>query len=377
MGITQRLGTIPLAIQTDTSNNVGIGAAPSGTYKLEVTGTAKVSTSAYFAIASGSVGIGTITPTSYFFSGNGLAIYNATQNTLSIATDTNGTSSLYFSNGASGAARYNGYLEYIHSTNSMTFGTGGFTRLTLASTGAATFSSSVTMGGDLVLTPNDSAIGFSSGAGRFFTGGTERMRITNGGLFKFQNNGSSYESSTAGVNEFNTAANDTNVVFRNTAATLTGDRAGIDVFYTTASPNNSSAAFYQAADNSSGRVLRFQVTSNGYVHSRSTSIVIISSDENLKKDITDYDKGLSEVLAMKPRYYRYKAEPEKLQIGFIAQEMDAALEGSMIDSPEKNKETGESYKTYHLEWYPLLVNAIKEQQATITSLQDRLDKAGL
>jgi hypothetical protein len=43
MGLTQKLGTIPLAILTDASNNVGIGAAPSGTYKLEVTGTAKVS----------------------------------------------------------------------------------------------------------------------------------------------------------------------------------------------------------------------------------------------------------------------------------------------------------------------------------------------
>jgi hypothetical protein len=43
MGLTFRLGTIPLAILTDASNNVGIGAAPSGSYKLEVTGTAKVS----------------------------------------------------------------------------------------------------------------------------------------------------------------------------------------------------------------------------------------------------------------------------------------------------------------------------------------------
>jgi hypothetical protein len=41
MGITQRLGTIPLAIQTDASNNIGIGAAPSGSYKLEVTGTGR------------------------------------------------------------------------------------------------------------------------------------------------------------------------------------------------------------------------------------------------------------------------------------------------------------------------------------------------
>jgi hypothetical protein len=43
MGLTQKLGTIPLAILTDASNNVGIGAAPSGSYKLEVTGTAKIS----------------------------------------------------------------------------------------------------------------------------------------------------------------------------------------------------------------------------------------------------------------------------------------------------------------------------------------------
>jgi hypothetical protein len=52
--------------------------------------------------------------------------------------------------------------------------------LTLANNGAATFSSSVTMGGDLVLTPTDSAISFSSGAARFFTGGQEKMRITSG-----------------------------------------------------------------------------------------------------------------------------------------------------------------------------------------------------
>ena len=43
MGLTQKLGTIPLAILTDASNNVGIGGSPSGSYKLEVTGTAKVS----------------------------------------------------------------------------------------------------------------------------------------------------------------------------------------------------------------------------------------------------------------------------------------------------------------------------------------------
>ena len=38
MGLTFRLGQIPLAIQTDTSNNVGIGGAANASFKLRVTG---------------------------------------------------------------------------------------------------------------------------------------------------------------------------------------------------------------------------------------------------------------------------------------------------------------------------------------------------
>jgi len=43
MGLTQKLGTIPLAILTDASNNIGIGGSPSGSYKLDVTGTGRFS----------------------------------------------------------------------------------------------------------------------------------------------------------------------------------------------------------------------------------------------------------------------------------------------------------------------------------------------
>ena len=58
MGLTQKLGTLPIAVYTDTSNNVGIGGAPSGSYKFEVTGTAKVSGAATFggSITAGTTG---------------------------------------------------------------------------------------------------------------------------------------------------------------------------------------------------------------------------------------------------------------------------------------------------------------------------------
>jgi hypothetical protein len=42
-GLTFRLGQLPDALQTDTTNNVGIGGSPSGSYKLEVTGTLRTS----------------------------------------------------------------------------------------------------------------------------------------------------------------------------------------------------------------------------------------------------------------------------------------------------------------------------------------------
>jgi hypothetical protein len=117
----------------------------------------------------------------------------------------------------------------------------------------------------------------------------------------------------------------------------------------------------------------FYVLGTGAIHSTSTSITQITSDVNLKTEITDYTKGLSEVLLMKPRYYKYKSNLEELKVGFIAQEMEEALSGSMIDSSEINKTTGEKYKTYQLEWYPLLVKAIQEQQTIIEDLKARIE----
>ena len=193
----------------------------------------------------------------------------------------------------------------------------------------------------------------------------ERMRITSAGYTKMSNTGT-YQNVSDNYHELRNTANSQ---YNTIISTVAADPYGIYILYPSVTPNTTTNSFITCGDSTA---TRFYISSDGYVHSRSTSIVIISSDENLKKDITDYDKGLSEVLAMKPRYYRYKTEPEKIQIGFIAQEMDEALKGSMIDSNEKNEETGENYKTYQVEWYPLLVKAIQEQNQLITSLQEQI-----
>ena len=122
-----------------------------------------------------------------------------------------------------------------------------------------------------------------------------------------------------------------------------------------------------------GAAYEFFVNGAGVVNSTSQTITLISSDIRLKTDVRDYDKGLSEVLAMKPRIYKRKDKLEVDEVGFIAQEMEEALEGSMIDSPTVNEETGEKYKTFKLEWFPLLVKSIQEQQTIIEDLKSRIE----
>jgi hypothetical protein len=113
---------------------------------------------------------------------------------------------------------------------------------------------------------------------------------------------------------------------------------------------------------------QFRVSGSGTLYAQNTSVQPVSSDVNLKTDIKHYDKGLTEVLAMKPRYFKYKDNIDEEKAGFIAQEMNEAVNGSMVDGI-KNSETNEVYKTYQIDWYPLLVKAIQEMNTKIIQLE--------
>ena len=69
MGLTFRLGQVPLAIFTDSSNNVGIGASANASYKLQVTGATNLTGALTGTSASFSSFV-------YVLGGNPLRIYN-------------------------------------------------------------------------------------------------------------------------------------------------------------------------------------------------------------------------------------------------------------------------------------------------------------
>jgi hypothetical protein len=186
----------------------------------------------------------------------------------------------------------------------------------------------------------------------FETADIERMRITSGGQVNVNSTQTTYPF------YVQAALGNWTAVFDNT----TSGASGILM----RSTGGSQGFYYGAYD---GGAYKFYVSGGGGIHSTSQTITLISSDIKLKTDIRDYDKGLAEVLAMKPRIYKRKDNLEIDEVGFIAQEMDIALAGSMIESYKD--EEGIPIHTYQLEWYPLLVKAIQELKAEIETLKNK------
>ena len=142
MGNTFKLGNYVNGIFQDASNNIGIGGSPSGSYKLEVTGTAKVSSTLLLG--------GALTGTSATFSGaNYIFTLNGGGTTRIAGTIANTSGGMDFGlEGALGNQLFTGVSSYeggIGTNNARAFhiATNGTSRLSIALTGAATFSSSV------------------------------------------------------------------------------------------------------------------------------------------------------------------------------------------------------------------------------------------
>jgi hypothetical protein len=108
------------------------GIAASGT-----AGNAISFTQAMTLDASGNLGIGTTTPSSFDGSADNLVVGTTTGNNgITIAAGTSSASTLNFADGTAGGAQYTGYIDYQHSGNYMRFGTnGGNERMRIDSSG--------------------------------------------------------------------------------------------------------------------------------------------------------------------------------------------------------------------------------------------------
>jgi hypothetical protein len=109
----------------------------------------------------------------------------------------------------------------------------------------------------------------------------------------------------------------------------------------------------------------------------STNANSLPSDRNFKTNINDLTLGLDFVASLKPVTYNYKIDEagDPAMAGLIAQDVEQSLNEAgvaknsmtMLQHKPLDDEKQSDYQMDYLKLVPVLINAIKEQQATIES----------
>ena len=260
MGLTQNLGRLSPSIFSDASLNIGVGAAPSGSYKFEVTGTSKVSgvltlgstlsngTYTYTLPAAtgtlalvGGAGVGTVTSVAALTIGT-----TGTDLSSSVATST--TTPVITLNVPTASAANRGALS---SADWSTFNSkqGTITLTTTGTSGAATFTSNTlnipdygsALSGYLPLTggtlTGDLSIAYTTANLRLFLNNTTATTgrswyfnsYSNGNLYVGNTTaGDIFNFSSAGVATFSGALNGTSASFSSTGRFIGALTIGTD-----------------------------------------------------------------------------------------------------------------------------------------------------
>jgi hypothetical protein len=143
---------------------------------------------------------------------------------------------------------------------------------------------------------------------------------------------------------------------------------GLQIYYTTATPNTADNEFIFARDSTN---VKFIVYSTGNVVNRNNSYGGIS-DAKLKENIVDASPKLADLMQVKVRNYNLIGNPAK-QLGVIAQELEtvfpAMIDESFDKDDEGNKLDTTTKSVKYSVFVPMLLKAIQEQQALIVQLQ--------
>jgi hypothetical protein len=183
----------------------------------------------------------------------------------------------------------------------------------------------------------------------FGTNSTERMRITSGGELYWNLTG--------------TAAGNLN-----TGGALFRNNSGKYIQLSTGLTTDASLMIFYKSDGAGG------VTNTGSIStSGNNTLYNITSDYRLKEDLKDFN-GIEKILAIKMYDFAWKSDKTR-SYGVMAHELAEILPYSVFGEKDEILEDGE-IKLQQVDYSkltPILVKAIQEQQALITSLQSQIN----
>jgi hypothetical protein len=204
---------------------------------------------------------------------------------------------------------------------------------------------------------------------------TERMRITKDGYLKQSPTGS-YLNATGLHNEFNANNANSYVVITSCTNASPASEYIQDFRFSAATPNNTSARFWNCAD---ATAVRAYMASNGGLYNYSANNSNLS-DRNAKKDITPAADTWDCIKEWEIVNYRYKDEPDAadLNLGVIAQQVAESCpeviavfqeaKEATEDQPAQEERLG--VKEQQMYW--MAIKALQEAQSRIEQLESKV-----
>jgi len=158
-----------------------------------------------------------------------------------------------------------------------------------------------------------------------------------------------------------------------------GETAGYYGTVFLANSSRGATTGYNLYDGYANGGLVFRVYGNGNVINTNNSYGAIS-DSKLKENIVDASPKLADMMQVKVRNYNLIGDTTK-QLGVVAQELETvfpAMIDETVDRDAEGNDLGTTTKQVKYSVFvPMLIKAIQEQQAIIESLKARLDAANL
>jgi len=348
MGLTFRLGQVPLAIFTDTSNNVGIGAAASGSYKLQVTGTTNLT--------------GALSGTSATFSSSVTA--------ESVTQDSSLVQQWVYK---SATTAYRLQLNTIVSSN--------LVRYSFDLT-----NNSTAFPNNLVLDRGNVGIGTPSPSVKLQVNQSssfDGIRILSSNATT-QNTLSLYhddnkaviETTYLGSGAFKNLCLNTqggNVLIGRTTSGL-NNTEGVTISSGSIQPEGNSYVFYGNRTTSDGLFMgirRNNVDVGSITVTTSATAFNTSSDYRLKQDLKEFN-GLSIINSIKTYDYEWKIDSTRAY-GVIAHELEEILPYAVFGKKDEINENG-NIKPQAVDYsklVPILIKSIQELEARIKQLENK------
>jgi hypothetical protein len=359
--------------------------------------------------STGNVGIGTSSPSSYY-SDNLVVKQSAGNAGITVATASNATGSLYFADGTSGDASYEGGISYTHLTGFLSLVSGGSSKLTILSAGnvgigTTTPSAKLQVAGDIKSNGN---LVYHAGNLSVGDGGLTQKNFTTtlknklDGIATSANNyshptsaGNKHIPTSGASGQFlkysssGTAvwASDNNTTYSANASygtTLSGteirlhsDRRQNSTTADIYSGNTHDFTFYDASVGirwytAGYEEMRLENDGDLHVDGDVVAYSTTVSDERLKENIQPIGDALSKVSQLNGCTFTYTADGKE-SAGLIAQDVEKVLPSAVSEKelPLK-KDDGEKYKVLQYDQtIGLLVEAIKELSAKVEELESK------